>query len=111
MGLPLGISRGTFIDVANCDALDIGLAQEAQHYAQALRAYADEGDVDLVTGRNESRAPQDVTRQNGETCHRGCALRKELTPGRGTAGKVLRRGFLHTHLQKSVDGAELINTI
>ena len=64
------IVRAGFADVADSNALHVRLAQETQHDAQTLRADADESDVDLIAGRNESRAAQHPPRNDGEA--KGC---------------------------------------
>src|SRR5260370_4839842 len=52
MGVPLRVIGAGFIGIADGNALNVGLAQEAKHNAQALGSDADERNVDLVTEGN-----------------------------------------------------------
>ena len=78
MGFPLWMVRADLIRITDGDALHLGLAQKAEHDAQALRANADERNVDPIAGWNISCAAQHATRYYREAKRRGGALRQEL---------------------------------
>ena len=84
MGLPLRMIGAPFVDIADGDALYVGLAQKMKHDAQALGADADESDVHLVTGRHITRAPEHAARNNGNPTAAAVAcprnLRRETGP-------------------------------
>jgi hypothetical protein len=52
------------IDIADGDALHIGLAEKAEHDAKALRPHADERDIHFVARRNVTHATQHVSRND-----------------------------------------------
>jgi hypothetical protein len=62
---PLWVVSGGFVAIANSNSLDIGFLQEVEHDTEALRAYADESQVDSVTRGNVAGAAEDAARDNG----------------------------------------------
>ena len=90
MRFPLRVVGAAFVDIADRHALHIRFAQEVQHHAQTLVSYANERHVDLVAGRNISRATQHASRHDGKA-HRRCGtLFQEGAPRIFALQKFLR---------------------
>src|SRR5437660_4155877 len=74
------MTAAAFVRVAHRNALDVGLPQEIDHHAQALRADADEGNIDLRAGRNLTRAAQHMSRHDSEGSSRRTRRAEKLAP-------------------------------
>ena len=66
--------------VGDGDDLAVGELEQLAGVAPALAAGADEGDVDLVAGRYEAFAAEDVPRHDGEHRRSGGPGLEEVTP-------------------------------
>src|SRR5215470_6021668 len=98
--IPLRIVRGAGIYVADRHALYIGLLQEAKHDTQALRTDTDESDVDLVAGRDISRAAQNPARNDRKPRRSHAGLPQELAPRHLAIRAVVRATpTLHLYLR------------
>ena len=80
MRVPLRIIRTRLIAVTDRDSLHVGLAQKVEHDPQTLGSDADEGDVDLIAGRNITHAAQHAAGNNCESNRGRCSLSQELAP-------------------------------
>ena len=75
---PLRVVRTGFVDVADGDSLHVRLFEKMKHHAHALRANADEGEIEFVARRDIAEAAENVARHDGETKAGGGGLREEF---------------------------------
>ena len=84
------------VDIADSDALDVGLLQKMKHDTKALRTNADERDVDLVAWRNVTRAAEYSTRNNGKAEGGGGSLCEEFATRDGIWARIAKfERFFH----------------
>src|SRR5215469_4645993 len=104
--IPLRVIGARFRGIADGNTLDVRLAEEVKHDAQALRAHADESNVDLVARRNKAETAQDSPGDNGQAYRRLRRLRQERTPRGSSASRISRMGRVNqAHSASSTAGA------